>query len=124
MHYLLPPYFYVPSFFKTKQEEKVIRQDPFPEVDTDLFTESAQTFQVLMQDAEKIIEKIANSKDFAFHVMDAAQKSEHDKVKNLINSLDISHQAEVDYNPDNIRITLLAQTQNMDCCKLIMALHW
>ncbi|QHS23116.1 hypothetical protein GWK91_09215 [Virgibacillus sp. MSP4-1] len=124
MHYLLPPYYYIPSFFHIDHKSKVFRQNPYPEIDTTNFTESAQTFQVLMQDAEIIIEEFAHSKEFAFNVMDAAQKSEHEKVKNLINGLDISHPAEVDFNPDNIRITLIAQTKDMDCCRLVMALHW
>ena len=96
----------------------------YPSVDTGLFTKSAETFQSLMADAKKIIDKFATSKDFAYEVMELAQKSDTEKVNQLIKSTGIENPTLVKFTPDGINITLDASVEDIDCCKLVMALHW
>ncbi|MRG85193.1 hypothetical protein [Salinibacillus xinjiangensis] len=120
--YVLPPQYYIPAHFNLPNP--LPRQNPYPNVDTTQFTESATEFQSLMKSAHKIIDRFANSKEFAYQVMDAAQKSDHETVKKLIEKEDLAHPVEIKFNPDGIDITLIAKTKDIDCCKLVMALHW
>ncbi|MCP8617770.1 hypothetical protein [Salirhabdus salicampi] len=96
----------------------------FPDVDTTQFTESAVVFQSLMVDAKKIVDRFAESKQFAHDVMSAAQKSEYDKVKQMIENTGLKHPVNITFNPDNLHLTLLAKTADIDCCKLEMSIHW
>ncbi|QSS99409.1 hypothetical protein IMZ31_15185 [Pontibacillus sp. ALD_SL1] len=96
----------------------------YPDVDPTTLTDSAKAFQSLMSDAHIIIEKFATSPNFSQKVMKAAQQSNNEKVKQLIQGTGIQHPIEIHYNPDGIHLTLTAQSQNQDCCKMELAFHW
>ncbi len=97
---------------------------PYPEVNPQQLKMSAKALKPLMQDANKILESFTSSNDFAYKVMDAAQKSETDKIKSYIKELGISRDVEVKYNPDSIKLKLVNKTNQIDCCKLSISLHW
>lgn len=99
-------------------------RNQYPTVNTKQLTASASNFQKLMKDADKVIDEFANSNDFSYQVMEAAQKSDKDKVEKLIKGTGIKHPVNIQFNPDGIRLTFLAKTEQVDCCKLEMALHW
>lgn len=94
------------------------------ETDATFFSESAVAFKQLITGATVILDKLAGSKDFAHNVMDAAQKNETDKVDQLIKSTGVTKAFQIKYNPDGINILLVSQVENIDCCKLTMALRW
>ncbi|MCD5325141.1 MULTISPECIES: hypothetical protein [Pontibacillus] len=96
----------------------------YPEVDPSTLTDSAKAFQSLMSDAHIIIEKFATSPSFSQQVMEAAQQSNKEKVKQLLEGTGIKHPIKIRYNPDGLHLTLTAQSQNQDCCKMELAFHW
>jgi hypothetical protein len=95
-----------------------------PKIDTKLFNESAHAFQSLMIEASKIINQIASSKQFAFELMSAAQASNQHKVDQLIASTGASEKVKTTFNPDGLKIILLADVENSECCQLIMNMRW
>ncbi|MCT2535871.1 hypothetical protein NC661_08110 [Aquibacillus koreensis] len=97
---------------------------PYPEVNTQQLKMSAKALRPLMQDANNILESFSSSEDFAYKVMDAAQKSETDNIKTYIRELGITRDVEIKYNPDSIQLRLVNQTNQIDCCKLSISLHW
>lgn len=96
----------------------------YPAVDPTMFNESAIAFQELLSEASLVLENLAESKEFASKVMDAAQKSDTEKVKELIESTGIHSKVDITYNPDGIKLGMSSQVQGSDCCKLQMSLRW
>ncbi|KGP72065.1 hypothetical protein [Pontibacillus yanchengensis] len=125
------PYYPNPVYFIPYTPYEPIRnvyqpqiRPTYPEVNTDQLTESAKSFQELMKDAQLVLQKFASSHQFSFDVIDAAQKSKDEKVKQLIKSTGIKHPVDIYYNPDSLRLTFRAKQDDIECCKLTMALHW
>ncbi|WP_188455524.1 hypothetical protein [Virgibacillus oceani] len=100
-----------------------VRPD-FPDVNPNFFHESAGAFRQLLNDAAIILNKLADSREFAYKVMDAAQKNELDKVEELIRSTGIKGDIEVNYNPDGINLKMGSKIEDTECCKLDMAIRW
>ncbi|WP_246942079.1 hypothetical protein [Bacillus pinisoli] len=96
----------------------------YPEVDTTMFTESADAFKQLLRDASTVLDKLADDKNFAYKVMNAAQHSETEKVVNLIESTGIKSDVTTKFNPDELIMKFNNQSHGTDCCILTMALKW
>lgn len=116
-----PVYFFPPSN-PLMYQPLVDRQ--YPDVDPSLFHQSAVAFQQLINDASLIISSISGSDQLAFQLMDAAQKNQTEKVKQFIQSTGIQSDVKVDFNPDQLHLTLLAQVEGIDCCILRLAIRW
>jgi hypothetical protein len=95
-----------------------------PPVDPTLFSQSAIAMQKLMKDGSLILKKLAESKEFAFKVMSAAQESDTKEVQQLIQSIGIQSKVDIYYNPDGIRLTLSSKVGQIECCKLAISLRW
>ncbi|TFB21777.1 hypothetical protein E3U55_08085 [Filobacillus milosensis] len=117
------PYYYYPWYdvYHMYNAGNVPR---YPDLDPTQFTQSAEAFRDLLNDASDILRQLSNSEKFAYEVMDAAQHSETQKVKQLLESTGIHNQVEVQYNPDGIKMTMRTNTQGTDCCHLSMNLRW
>ncbi|WP_029424973.1 hypothetical protein [Alkalibacillus haloalkaliphilus] len=59
------------------------RQD-FPEVDPSKFKESAEAFSHLMADGSLMLNKLLQSDELAFNVMEAAQVNDLERVQQLL----------------------------------------
>mgnify|MGYP005753458239 FL=1 len=94
---------------------------PYPEVDATLFTESAHEMQALMKEASLVLDRLAESKDFAKAVMTAAQESNQQKVDELLHAAGLHTKVDVSYNPDGINLKLIGEK---NCCNLTIALRW
>jgi len=81
---------------------------------------SARALRPALSEAGILANRIATSRDFSRRIMDAAQKSQSETVKNLIVSAGIRKDVRVAYNPDGIIIDLMEQ----DCCKISLTLKW
>lgn len=102
--------------------EENIRE--YPPVDPTLLSQSAQEFKKLMKEGSKVLDKLADSKEFDEKLMYAAQESNLKEVKRLIESIGVTADLDIQYDPDGLRLTFISQVQNMNCCKLTMALRW
>lgn len=109
------PAYYCPVYLPIRQ---------YPPVDTKLFNKSAIETKKLMDDAGEVLDKLADSKEFNAEVMYAAQESNMAEVNRLINSIDITSEVEVDFNPDNLRLEFKSRVEDTQCCKLTVALRW
>ncbi|WP_235356929.1 hypothetical protein [Bacillus alveayuensis] len=96
----------------------------YPPVDPTLFSQSAIAMQKLIKDGSLILKKLAESKEFAFKVMSAAQESDTKEVQQLIQSIGIQSKVDIYYNPDGIRLTLSSKVGQIECCKLAISLRW
>ena len=94
---------------------------PYPEVDATMFTESAHEMQKLMKEASLVLDRLAESKDFAAAVMNAAQESDQHKVNELLKTAGLHTKVDVTYNPDGINLKLI---EDKNCCNLTIALRW
>jgi hypothetical protein len=108
------------THFRPLRQEEV----DYPEINPEQLKQSAATFQELMDDAQTIIDAFANSKEFCYKVMAAAQKSDKRKVEQYIKGTGINRPVSISYNPDGINLTFSAATNDVECCKLSIALHW
>lgn len=95
-----------------------------PDVDAKKFNESAITFRGLIKDASKVLDRLADSMEFAHDIMSAAQISDTLKVEKLIESTGIKSKVEPKYNPDGLTMIFHDEVENTDCCKLQMTLRW
>lgn len=111
MHYHHYPYHYSRVFPHPRV---------FPPVNPDRFMTSARTLRPILSEAGILANRIATSRDFSKRIMDAAQQSKTDTVKNLIISAGIRKDVLVTYNPDGIIIDLVER----DCCKISLSLKW
>ncbi|WP_284139368.1 MULTISPECIES: hypothetical protein [unclassified Virgibacillus] len=122
--FILEPIYVHPLSFAYPHDAYIPSTRQYPPVDPTIFSKSAQSFEPLMVDAKRIVEKISVSTDFARDVMKAAQESDKKTVQRLIKSTGISSRSVIDYNPDGINIRLEADIGEVECCKLTMAIRW
>ncbi len=99
-------------------------REQYPEVDAEMFSESAKAFQSLMKDASKILDHLAESKTFAHDVMAAAQEDKKQLVEQLLKSTGVKSKVDVTYNPDSIHLHLHTKVHGTECCALTMVLRW
>ena len=146
MFYYSYPYFYPQLFSKTVYDpyNQVIGQPDYfpvsyysvtnmlnlngarqyPAVDPTLFNKSAISMQRLMKEASLVLNKLAESKDFAYKVMAAAQKSNFKEVERLIKTTGIKSKVVTTYTPDGIILKLSSKVGISDCCYLTISLRW
>jgi hypothetical protein len=119
-----PPVPYQQPFYNAYPAFPLPPYRQYPPVDPTLFSQSAIAMQKLMKDGSLILKKLAESKEFAFKVMSAAQESHTKEVKQLIKSIGIQSKVDIYYNPDGIRLTLSSKAGQIECCKLAISLRW
>ncbi|MBA2871511.1 hypothetical protein HNQ85_001781 [Anoxybacillus calidus] len=119
-----PPMPYQQPFYNAYPAFSLTSYRQYPPIDTTLFNQSIIAMQKLMKDASLILKKLAESKEFAFKVMSAAQESHTKEVKQLIESIGIQSKVDIYYNPDGIRLTLSSKAGQIECCKLAISLRW
>ena len=73
-----------------------------------------------MQQAQLLLDKIKSSTPFAHDLMDAAQRSDKEKVNQMIKSVGITNTFETKYTPGEIQIILIEK----GCCGLTVLLNW
>ncbi|MGI8313863.1 hypothetical protein [Halobacillus mangrovi] len=95
----------------------------YPPVDPSLLCESAKESKVLMKEASMVLDKLAESEEFDAQLMYAAQASDIQEVKRLINSIGVTSDVDVTFNPDGLRLEFKSQG-NMNGAKLSVALRW
>ena len=104
--------------------QAAVDPNPFPPVDPKLLNVSAKKFQELMSEANKLVNKISTSKEFAYELMNEAQLSNTKKVDELIKSTGITIKFETLFTPTGIHIKLDNADVQGGCCQLAMLLHW
>lgn len=77
-----------------------------------------------MKEASLVLNKLADSKEFDKQLMTAAQASQTEEVKRLIQSIGITSDVDVSYTPDGIRMEFSSEHQGYECCQLQIALRW
>ncbi|MFC4323481.1 hypothetical protein [Litchfieldia salsa] len=97
---------------------------PYPPVDTTMFQKSAQASQKLIEESGLIFKRISSSEEYAKEIMSAAQQSNSNEVKRLIQSVGVTSPLTISFTPDGIKIVLSASTEQIECCKLSLSLKW
>lgn len=121
MYYVYPysyyPHCYHRAFWPVRQ---------YPPIDPEIFQQSANETKKLMNDANVILDKLAESKEFDAKLMEAAQVADEEEVNRLVHSLDIATEVDVSFNPDNLRLEFRSKAGDMDmeCCRLLIAVRW
>lgn len=100
------------------------QQNPFPPVNPSGLEDSAKRFKKLMEQAHLLIEKIAEEPNFAYNLMDAAQKSNSQKVNELIASTGVTIRTKTEFTPTGIHIVLENSEIAGGCCDMLIALRW
>ncbi|MCZ2258135.1 hypothetical protein [Sporosarcina sp. G11-34] len=129
MYYISYPYYHpqwlaLNTTIPVNPNSAVKPQSPFPPINTTILNSSAQQFQELMKQANLLLDKIINSKEFAHELMDSAQLSNTKKVDELILSTGITLHVKTDFTPTGIRIKIDNFNQENSCCDLTIELHW
>ncbi|MGG0716081.1 hypothetical protein ABE096_00575 [Robertmurraya massiliosenegalensis] len=123
-HYYPPPQkFYVP-YTPPIRFRPYIRRQQFPTVNPDMFMSSAQHMQTLMKDASLVLGKMANSHQFSLDLMTAAQKSDKEKVTQMLKETGIQTTPDVTYSPDGLKLDFKTVVDQVDCCHLNLSLRW
>ncbi|MDY0396161.1 hypothetical protein ACFSMW_02640 [Virgibacillus halophilus] len=117
-----PVYAYHPYRYKSQNID--VARPQYPPVDINVFSKSAASFQTLMKDAELFVKRVSTSSTFAREIMNAAQQGDKPKVQSLVSSTGITEKVDVQYNPDQLRISLTSKAEQPECCKLTLAFRW
>ncbi|WP_282139050.1 hypothetical protein [Rossellomorea aquimaris] len=96
----------------------------YPPVDSNTFMSSAGKTLSLMDDAQKVLQRINHSKDFSKKFMSAAQQSNLPEVHKLLQTIDTKVQPVVSFNPDGVRLVFDEKLGQVDCCHLIVIVRW
>ncbi|RKQ37289.1 hypothetical protein [Oceanobacillus halophilus] len=116
-------YYYYPMYYPNYYPNYIpVRQ--YPPVNPDLFHQSANEMRMLMNDASIVLDRLADSTEFDEAVMSAAQESNKEEVKRLIQSTGISSNVDISFNPDNIRMVFNSKVDDSDCCRLEVSIRW
>lgn len=122
IHHLYNTFFQGPYVPYTQPISPVTRQ--FPQVDPSKFMNSAKYMQSLMRDASTLLDKMADSKDFAFKLMSLAQESKQKQIEKQIQETGIKNIPKVDYTPDGLRLKFETDSEHENCCTLTLAVRW
>ena len=85
---------------------------------------SVTQFQKLIKEADLLIDRLANSKEFSKELMSAAQSSNKERVIALIREAGVSIHITTTFTPTGIRIILDNSEVEGGCCDLLIALRW
>lgn len=99
-------------------------QRQFPAVDIQQLDASVHKFQILMKQANLLINKLADDPEFAKELMGAAQQSNKNKVNELIRLTGITIKIKTTFTPTGIRIVLDNSEFEGGCCNLLVGLRW
>jgi hypothetical protein len=97
---------------------------PFQEVNPQLFMTSAKYMQSLMKDASVLLERMADSKEFAKQLMSNAQESKQKLVEDQIKHTGIQNIPVVSYTPDGLKLDFSRDIDTMNCCNLTLTVRW
>ncbi|WP_409271114.1 hypothetical protein V1499_17360 [Neobacillus sp. SCS-31] len=92
----------------------------FPPAVPDMFMASARKVRPALTEAGILANKIAGSRDFSKRIMEAAQASKTETVRNLIASSGIRKDVKIIYDPDGITIVFA----DPGCCGVSLTLRW
>lgn len=127
MHYISYPTLAIPlnsTLINTTNPTQPNDQPSMPSIDTELLNASAHKFQELMEQANFLVMKIMQSHEFAYKLMEAAQLSNKEKVKELIASVGITLKVNINFTPTGFHIGFSNAEFEGRCCELKMALQW
>ena len=124
MRYVPEQYVPAPHYYQPYQPWDLSVSRQFPPVDTGQLEDSVSRFQKLIKEAELLINRLANSTEFATELMSAAQASNKDKVIQLIREAGVSIHITTTFTPTGIRIILDNSEVEGGCCDLMIALRW
>jgi len=99
-------------------------RSPYPPVDSEMLYESAKESNKLMKEASMVLDRLASSREFGARLMTVAQSSNTQEVRRLIQSVGITSDVKIIYNPDGLELEFSSKVQNRDCCKLSISLRW
>jgi len=116
------PNVYYPSYQPYYHSMLQFRE--FPPVNTTLLKSSVKNMEEILTDATKILRHISTETTFAKELMTAAQLSKTETVKALITNIGVKHIPTIYYNPDGIHLSFVGKQQNLECCKLDLAIRW
>lgn len=97
---------------------------PFPPVRPERFMSSAKKVKGPLQDARLAAEKIAGSSSLAKSIMEAAQGSNVDEVKNILKRSGLASNPDISFTPSSLTLTFRDTTAVLSCCELVMRLKW
>ncbi len=100
------------------------QQSQFPPVNIQGLDDSVKRFRKLMRQADLLIDKLAEDREFATELASAAQQSNHERVNELILSTGITIDVKTTFTPTAIRIILDNSEVEGGCCDLLIALRW
>ena len=113
-----------PQYYDADQQWDLSVPRHYPQVDTSQFENSVTRFQKLIKEADLLINRLASSREFATQLMSAAQKSDKNKVNQLIRSTGVTIKIKTTFTPTGIRIILDNSEVEGGCCDLMIALRW
>ncbi|WP_433744109.1 hypothetical protein [Falsibacillus pallidus] len=125
--YLYPPSYYpyrrpIPPF-AANYYPSYIRD--FPPANPELFMRSAKQMKILLKDAELLMGKISESREFAAKIMDMAQQSKSVEVGKILQGSGIKSKPVIKFNPDGLSLIFHSKEANdLDCCNLQVVLRW
>lgn len=93
----------------------------YPPVDVTIFTHSVQSFRLLMEQGNVLLNRL-NDASFARKLMDAAQKGQQREVDNLVKSIGLKVPVTTRYTPSGVTFSLSLSAVN--CCVLTLSLKW
>ncbi len=96
---------------------------PLSNPNPDVFIKSAKLSQLLLNDAKKVVDTLANSQPFAKRLMTAAQASNKSVVTTMIRKIGVNTVPDIHYNPDGIRLDFHSKTGE-DLGHVIISLKW
>ncbi|UOQ92060.1 hypothetical protein MUO14_16365 [Halobacillus shinanisalinarum] len=102
-----------------------LRNNPYPEVNTDTFQQSLQAYQTLFEHGKIVINQLMASPGMRQRLMQAAQRDDHEEVDRVIKSTGVPSVVETSYTPSSVTFTLHADADSFqNCCTLTMNLVW
>ena len=119
-----PPfrYPYFPSHYGFQNYNQPPRE--FPEVDPAVFVESAKVSKPLLTEIVRLLDKIEEPGPFSKRLMDAAQRSNKERVRQLLREAGVKSDPDINFNPDELRLTFLGKIGTTDVSKINIVLRW
>lgn len=120
-----PHYYPQPGLYQQPDFPHVYgQQRQVQPIDSSILYQSANQTKKLMKDANLVLNKLAQSKEFDAKLMYAAQASHTEEVKRLIRSIGVTSDIAVHYTPDELRLEFKSVLAGEECCKVMIALRW
>ena len=124
----LGPYYQIPMWVNTPYQSESTYYSPYirqvPAINTSKFRSAANRTAAYLTEAINIVNRISNSQQLSYQIMNASEMNKIAEVNKLLLSTGIRIAPSIYYDPEGIRLVFTDKQSNPPCCEVGVVIRW